>query len=457
MPSPLDVVIIGGGIAGLTAAWSLATRGVRPVVLERATRPGGVILTERIDGFTIDGGPDALLIQKPAALQLARELGLGERLFPTLPPRTAFVLRGGRLVRLPDASFLGIPTRVGAFVTTDLFSWPGKIRMGLEVVIPKRTSEDDESIGSFMGRRFGREAVTYLAEPLLAGIHAGDVNRLSMRALFGRLLEAEQSHGSVIRALRSLRMPPSANGAFMSLPGGIGELVDTLVGALPAGTIRYGATAAAVEGTGPYRVYLEDGDALEARAVVLSAPAWATAPLLAGFDPDLEAFCRSVPYTSTATVALGFRRDQVHHPMEGSGFVVPRVERQALMAGSWVSSKWPMRAPEGTVLLRGFLGGAADPNILDRTDDELRQAVLGEMATLLDIRGEPIVSRVYRWPRGSAQHEVGHHARLAAFDARLERYPGLYATGSGFRGSGIPDCVSDARKVGAEVAAFLEG
>jgi len=456
MSSP-HVVIIGGGIAGLTAAWALAARGVRPLVLERAARPGGVILTEHIDGFTIDGGPDALLIQKPAALQLARELGLGERLFPTLTPRTAFVLRGGRLVRLPEASFLGIPTRIGPFITTDLFSWPGKIRMGLELLVPKRLSNDDESIGSFMGRRFGQEAVTYLAEPLLAGIHAGDVDRLSMRALFGRLLEAEQSHGSVIRALRSLKMPPSPHGAFMSLPGGIGELVDTLVAALPAGTIHYGATATAVEGAGPYRVHLESGDTLEARAVVLSAPAWATAPLLDGFNEGLAAFCRSIPYASTATVALGFHRDQIGHPMVGSGFVVPRAERTALMAGSWITSKWPMRAPEGMALIRGFLGGAADPHVLERSDEALRSAVLDEMTALLDIRGEPVVSRVYRWPRASAQHEVGHHARLAAFEARLTAHPGLFATGSGFRGSGIPDCVADARKVAGEVAAFLGG
>jgi protoporphyrinogen/coproporphyrinogen III oxidase len=290
---------------------------------------------------------------------------------------------------------------------------------------------------------------------LLAGIHAGDVDRLSMRALFGRLLEAERSHGSVILALRSLKTPPSPHGAFMSLPGGIGELVDTLAGALPPGTIRCGAAAAGIDGAGPYRVRLEDGTTIEAPAIVVSTPAWAAAPLLEGLDAELASFCRSVPYASSATVALGFRRDQVRHPLEGSGFVVPRAERKALMAGSWVSSKWPMRAPEGTVLLRGFLGGAADPGVLDRSDDELRRAVIDELTALLDIRGEPIVSRVYRWPRATAQHEVGHLERLARFDARLRDHPGLFATGSGFRGSGIPDCVADARRVAAEAAAFL--
>jgi oxygen-dependent protoporphyrinogen oxidase len=452
-----DVVIIGGGIAGLAAAWELTTRGRRALVLERGGRPGGVILTERVDGFTIDGGPDALLIQKPAAIQLARELGLGDRLFPTREPRTAFVLRRRRLVPLPEASVLGIPTRVAPFLTSELFTWPGKLRMGLEVLVPPRPREGDESIGGFMRRRFGREAVTYLAEPLLAGIHAGDVDRLSMRSLFPRLLDAERSHGSVIRALRTLQAPHAPQGAFLSLPGGIGELVDTLVGRLPAETIRCGAEAARLEGSGPFVVHLEGGTRIEAHALIVAAPAWASAPLLSGLDTALGDFCRLVPYTSTATVVVGFRREQVRHPLRGSGFVVPRVERRALMAGSWVSSKWPMRAPEGTVLLRGFLGGAHDPDVLDRTDEALRTAVLEEFTELLGIEGAPMLSRVYRWPRGSAQHEVGHLERLARFDERLGRFPGLFVTGSGFRGLGIPDCVADARRVGAAAAAVLNG
>ncbi len=188
----VDVVIVGGGIAGLAAAWELHRRGRRAVVLERRARPGGVILTERIDGFTIDAGPDSLLVQKPAALELCRELGLGDRLVKTIPPRTAFILRAGRLRSLPEGSVLGIPTRLAPLATTRLFSWPGKIRMGTELLLPNRPPDADESIGRFIGRHFGREAVEYLAEPLLAGIHAGDVDRLSARALFPRLVESER-------------------------------------------------------------------------------------------------------------------------------------------------------------------------------------------------------------------------------------------------------------------------
>ena len=205
----VDVAVIGGGIAGLAAGYELSKRGVSFLVLERAPRAGGVILSESVDGFTIDGGPDALLIQKPEAIALCRELGLGDRLVGTKPPRIAYIQRGGRLHALPAASVLGIPTQIGPFVRTTLFSWPGKLRMGAELFIPPKRDEADESIGAFISRRFGHEAATYLAEPLLAGIHAGDVDRLSVRALFPRLVEAERKHGSLLRAFR-IRNPQSS-------------------------------------------------------------------------------------------------------------------------------------------------------------------------------------------------------------------------------------------------------
>src|SRR6185369_10847681 len=199
-----DVIIVGGGIAGLAAAYELKAHGVSFVVLERASTPGGVIVSEEFDGFTIDAGPDSLLIQKHDGIRLCQELGLGDRLVSTLPPRLAYIQRGGKLYPLPAASVLGIPTRIGPFARTGLFSWRGKLRMGAELFVPRRRASDgsDESIGAFMTRRFGREATTYLAEPLLAGIHAGDVDRLSLGALFPRFADAEKKHGSLLRAFR---------------------------------------------------------------------------------------------------------------------------------------------------------------------------------------------------------------------------------------------------------------
>ena len=362
----VDVAIVGGGIAGLAAAYELRQRGVSVQVLEAASRPGGVITTERAGEWVIDGGPDSMLVQKPAAVALCRELGIAERLIPTLTPRTAYVLREGRLHPLAEGSFLGFPLSFGALARSSLFTTAGKMRLASELLIPRRDGDEDESIGAFVRRRFGEEAVDYLAEPLLAGIHAGDVERLSMRALFPRLIEAERQSGSVLRAFRALRVTPSPQGAFVSLPGGTGELVDALVAALP-GVVTTSARVTDLHRAGS--LILESGvGRLNARAVILAVPAYVAASLLRAFNTTLAAFCDGVPYASTATVALGFRREQVAHPMRGTGFVVPRVERSALLAGTWVTSKWPGRAPEGHILLRGFLGGGRDPHRLDASD-----------------------------------------------------------------------------------------
>jgi len=464
-PSPstiVDVAIVGGGIAGLATAYELARRGASFVVLERASRAGGVILSEEIDGFTIDGGPDSLLIQKPEAIALCQELGLGDRLVSTRPPRIAYIQRGGRLHALPAASVLGIPTRVGPFLRTSLFSWEGKLRMGGELFVAPRRDESDESIGAFMTRRFGQEATTYLAEPLLAGIHAGDVDRLSIRALFPRLVDAERQHGSLLRAFRirhPIRNPQpairSVDGAFKSLPGGLSEMVRALVESLGDANVRTNADVNAITGRGPFVVRTSAGEAIEAKAVVLATPAYATSALTRDRDEELARLAGEIPYASAATVALAFKRGHVRDALTGSGFVVPRVDNTGILAASWLSSKWPNRAPEGRILLRTFVGGARDPHALERSDAELVQISLAATRALLGIEGEPLFTRIYRWERGNAQHEVGHLDRMAAIERALARHPGLFVTGSGFRGVGIPDCVADGRKTGAAAATWL--
>ena len=452
-PSPdVSVAVVGGGISGLAAAYELQARRAQYVLLERAPRAGGVIRTDRVDGFTVDGGPDALLVQKPAAVELCRELGLGDRLVPTLPPRTAFVMRAGRLHPLPADSVLGIPTRVGPLASTRLLSAAGKARMAADLVLPAGgpTAAADESIASFFARRFGREAVDYIAEPLLAGIHAGYVERLSVRALFPRLVEAERAHDSVIRGLaagrRGARTP---DGPFRSLPGGVGELAGALAGRLAPEALRTGSGVREIRGPAPYRLLLDGGESITARQVVLAVPAYAAAGLLRPLDAELAALCGGIPHTSTATVALGYPRDAIRHDLRGTGFVVPRIERGVtVMAGTWVSSKWPGRAPPGHALLRGFVGGARDGAALDRSDAELIDAVHRDFARLLDIAGRPSLARVYRWPGLNPQYEVGHLARLAAVDARLARLPGLHLAGASFRGVGIPDCIAAGRAAG---------
>ena len=448
-----DVVVVGAGISGLAAAWELKQRGLKPLVLEQSGRVGGVITTEHVDGFVIDGGPDSILVQKPAALTLCRELGLGDRLFPTKPPRTAFVVRKGRLVELPEASFLGIPTKIGPFITSPLFSLPGKLRMATEVLRPRR-SEKDESIGQFIRRRFGREAVDYLAEPLLAGIHAGDVNQLSIHSLFPRLVALEQGHGSVLRGLSHAmaNAPKSANGAFVSLPRGIAELPEALAAALGPEVFRFNTRVVQISGAPPYQLTLDTDASIYAHRVIVTVPAWAASAMFTSLDVPLARLCAEIPYASSATVFFGLDRQQVSHPMNGSGFVVPRVERKALMAGTWVTSKWPQRAPEGRTLLRAFLGGATNPDVLDRSDDVLAATALGELRGLLGIKGEPSLVRVFRWSRATPQYTVGHSQRVRDIEARLARLPGLLVSGSGYRGTGLPDCIADARAVAASAA-----
>ncbi len=450
----IDVAIVGGGIAGLSAAYDLQARGLSVRVLEASARVGGVIATERFDGWVIDGGPDSLLVQKPAAVTLCRELGIADRLLSTLTPRTAFVLRDGRLHAIAEGSFLGFPITFGALARSRLFSLAGKARMAGEVIVPRRTVDEDESIGAFVSRRFGREAVDYLADPLLAGIHAGDVDRLSIRALFPRLVDAERRSGSVIRALRALHVRPSPQGAFVSLPGGTGELVDSLSNALKPDTVVTNARVTNLRRGLDYAIDSTTGN-VQARCVVLAVPAYVTGTLTRPIDPALADLCDAIPYASTATVAFGYRRDQVAHPLRGTGFVVPRTEGLALLAGTWVSSKWPGRAPEGHVLLRGFLGGGRDPRRLDASDAELIDTARRELSDLLGISGSPLFSRVYRWTRQSPQYEVGHLHRVVSIDRRLNALPGLFVTGSGFKAVGIPDCISDGRATAARVADYV--
>lgn len=451
-----QALIVGGGMAGLATAYELHRRGIDFVLLEAGARAGGVVLSEEIEGYTIDAGPDALLAQKADGIALCQELGLGDRLISTKLPRTAYIQRDGRLHPLPASSVLGVPTRVGPFLRTSLFSWHGKIRMGAEIFVPPRRDGADESIGGFMTRRFGAEAAAYLAEPLLAGIHAGDVDRLSVRALFPRFVELEQTYGSLIRGFRAQPRGPSTGGPFRSLPGGLSELTRAIVAALPAASIRTGTPVERIarEATSELRVQTTTG-ALQGPVVVLATPAYVTSRIVRDLDPRLAQLCDEIPYASTATVVLAFPRAAVQHRLDGSGFVVPRAEGSAVLAASWLSSKWAHRAPDDRVLMRAFVGGTRDPGATGRPDSALISASLAALRPLLGISGEPLLARVYRWERSGAQHNLGHLARVDAIERLLSSHPGLFVTGSAYRGVGIPDCVADGRRTGAQVAKFL--
>lgn len=462
--SRAEIAVVGGGISGLTAARELRRRGVSFVLLEASSRWGGVIRTESLEGFLLEAGPDSLLAQKPDALALCRELGLSERLVPTNPEqRAVYVLHRGRLHPLPEGMLLAVPTRLGPFLNSSLLSWPGKLRMGLDLVRPARRATGDESIAEFLVRRFGRECLERLGEPLLAGIHAGVPERLSIRATFPRFVELEARHGSLIRGLlaarpsaRAAAREASPRSAFYSLRGGLAELVDALVADLPSDSLRRDAPVVTLEGRGHgFELRLGGSARLAARAVILAVPAPRAAALLGPLFPDVALQLASIQYASTATVSLGFRRGDVAHPLDGYGLLVPRSEGLRTAACSFFSTKFPGRAPAGCVLLRGFVGGVRDADALALDDRELVTLVRRELGPVLGLRGEPVLTRVYRWPQGTPQLEVGHLDRVAALERRLANAPGLFLTGAGLRVTGIPDCVADGMRTGQAAAAWL--
>jgi protoporphyrinogen/coproporphyrinogen III oxidase len=461
MGSPrVDVVVVGGGIAGLAAAHELHQRGADFLLLEASARWGGVIRSESASGFLMEGGPDALLAQKPDGVQLCRELGLGDRLVPTNPEqRTIFVRHGGRLHRLPDGMVLGVPTKLGPLASTDLFTWPGKLRMAADLVLPRRRSTDDESIASFFRRRLGEQALRRLGAPFLAGIHAGDAERLSVRATFPRLAEMESRHGSLIRALAAARRGNGTAGPpFVSLRGGLSEMVEALVSRLPGERLRAQAPVRALaRRPDAYVLGVEgQGDVL-ARAVVVALPAPRAAALMDGLDAEIGARLRGIPFASSAVVCLGYRRADVHHPLDGYGLVVAESEGLRTTACGFFSTKFPGRAPDGDVLLRGFVGGARDPGVLALSDAELADTVHREMAATLGLRAAPRLSRVFRWAEGTPQMQVGHLELVATVDRRLAGHPGLFLTGAGLRGTGIPDTVADARGSAGQALDWTRG
>ena len=442
----MSVVIVGAGITGLAAAFELTKQNVPVVVLEASARVGGLIHTDHVDGFTIERGADSLLAQKPAGIQLCEELGLGPRLVSTTPPRHAFVLRDGRLYSLPSPSILGIPTTWKGIAQYDLLSWPARARLGLEPLVRRQSAIQDESVASFFQRRFGAATVPLVAAPLLGGIHAGDVASLSIRSLFPRLVEAESRRGSVVLSFRRTRPTGSGEGAFRSLASGMGELVAAIERRLPPGTIHCSAPVSALTRTeSTWRVHTAERT-FEGRAAILAVPAFTSASLLAPLDAEAAGLCSQVPYVSTASVALAWRREQVQHDLAGSGFVVARTPgAPRITACTWVSSKWGGRAPAGYVLLRAFIGGATDPDAASLSDDELVAVAVRDLGAVLQISDPPELARVYRWQRAGAQHNVGHLDRITRLESRLTALPGLFVAGSGFRSIGISDCVADGR------------
>jgi oxygen-dependent protoporphyrinogen oxidase len=469
------VVVIGGGVTGLAAAHRLFEKGgdaFGVLLLEASSRLGGVVRTYQRDGFLLEGGPDSFISEKPAALELARRLGLASHVIGTNEAyRRSFVARGSRLYPTPPGFQLLAPSRLGPLVTSPLFSLRGKARMALDLVLPRRaaTNEDDESLADFVRRRLGREALERIAQPMAGGVHTADPELLSLRATFPRFVEMERGHRSVILALWRASRRERVNGAgraasgaryslFLSFDRGMQTLTDALAARLPADSIRLNTRAESLSydaATRRWRVTTDKGETHDADALVVALPAHAAARLVRGTDARLAEELDAIPYASTATVNLAYRRASIAHPLDGFGFVVPHAERRATIACSFSSVKFEGRAPAGHVLLRAFVGGALQPETFALDEDRMVAAVRRDLRDLLGERAAPLFAHVEKWPRSMAQYHVGHLARVARIRERLRDLSTLRLAGNAFDGAGLPDCVRNGEAAADELSHTL--
>ena len=451
----VKLAVIGGGITGLAAAHRAVelarerSTELELTLVEARDRLGGTIATDHAGGFLVEAGPDSFLSEKPWALALCRRLGVEHRLMRTDDRfRRVFVWRAGRLHPLPDGFQLLAPTKLGPFVRSGLFSWPGKLRMAFDLVLP-RSVNDDESLGAFVRRRLGREALERVAQPLVAGIYTADPDDLSLAATMPRFSELERRERSVILGLwRANRRAPQAgtSGArwslFVTFQNGMEELVTALAPRLPPGSVMLKHRVDGIERRGGgWRVLGGLGPALEADHVIVAAESYTASRLVRYVDPALATLLGEIPYASSATVTFGFRRAEVPHPLDGFGFVVPRTERRAVLACTFSSVKYPGRAPKGHALLRCFMGGALNERMLESDDPALVAGARDELRQALGITAEPVLTRVARWTKAMPQYHVGHAGRIEAIEQCTAALPSLHLAGGAYRGVGIADCV----------------
>jgi protoporphyrinogen/coproporphyrinogen III oxidase len=457
------IAIIGGGISGLAAALTLERSRadgapVDYVLYESHPRLGGVVLTEHVEGCVLEGGPDSFLTEKPWARDLCRELGLEDQLIPSNDAaRKTYILKQGRLIKIPDGLLFLVPTKILPIVCSPLFSLPTKLRMAREWFHPPRRSNRDESVAAMVERHYGREMVDVLADPLLAGVYGGEASQLGVRAVLPRLVEMEAKYGSLGRAMLAARkkaaaaQPGPGRPLFTSLKRGMQQMVDAVISRLRPTSVCLRTQIEAVERKNGSWMISTESRSEPFEGVILAAPAHAAGGLLRKLSPPLAAELLAIPYTSSITINFVYAGAVRASLPPGFGFLVPSNEGRRILAATFVHNKFPYRAPEDRALIRCFLSGARNEGIFERSDEDILAIAGEELEQILRLRADPLFARVYRWKSTMAQYGVNHWERLQRIDALLGELPALALAGNGYRGIGVPDCV----RTGQEAATRL--
>ncbi len=464
------IAIIGGGISGLSAAFYLEQHRqhgapLEYVLFERSSRLGGSLMTERADGCLIEAGPDSFLTEKPWAADLCRELGIaGQLIGSNDADRKTYILVKGRLVPIPDGLMFMVPTKILPVVFSPLFSLSTKVRMAQEWFHPPRSAGADETVKGLVERHYGPEMVDRLADPLLSGVYGGEASGLSVRAVLPRFAEMEAKHGSLGRGMLAARKhmagsktPPRP--LFTSLKDGMQQLVDAILARLPGEVLRTETavrelrcelprTGAPAPQAPSWLVATDKSGGERFDSVILATPAPVAGALLASVQPQMAAELSAIAYSSSITVTLGYQRAGLRLP-PGFGFLVPRSEGKRMLACTFVHNKFPHRAPNDRALVRCFLGGARDEEILGWSEQQIEAVVRKELREILWLTTQPLFCRTYKWKGAMAQYGVGHLERLEKIESLRQQLPGLALAGNGYRGIGVPDCIRSGKGAAA--------
>ncbi len=450
------VAIIGGGISGLTLAYVLANK--RPdleiTVYEADDRPGGKVWSEKADGFLCEKGPNGFLDNKPKTLELCSSLGI-DPVRSNQNSKKRFIFSDNKLNALPESPI--------SFIKSDLLSWKGKLRLIFELTAPKGPS--DETVADFIIRRLGQEALDKLIDPMCSGIYAGDPYSMSIKNCFARIKELEQEYGSLIKAMIAIKkqrkkeqgaqVSAAPGGTLTSFYDGAQTITDTLAGKLGS-RLKLGVSINSISKENSSYKLETSGEPVNADAVVFATPAYATAGIFSGFDNEMKEVLSKIPYPHVSVVCFGYKKEQVSHPLNGFGFLIPHKEGRNILGNLWDSSVFPNRAAEGHVLLRAMVGGAKNPSVESMDDNKLTTMVFDELNSILGLKSDPEMTRVYRWNKAIPQYLIGHTGILEAADTLLKKYPGLYITGNAYRGIGINDCVESGYKLAENIASNID-